>query len=102
MLNIFNDHDYNRSVITIVGSVDSISEYDFHIAHLLSVSPESLLPLQGFSPPSLFRKSPRGKKNPLISFVTDWNSQKYEDEHFVLKITVKFESSDNAEGAVDG
>lgn len=101
MLNIFNDHDYNRSVITIVGSVDSISEYDFHIAHLLSVSSESLLPLQGFSPHPCSVNPREGKKNPLISFVTDWNSQKYEDEHFVLKITVKFESSDNAE-AVDG
>ncbi|XP_058468432.1 formiminotransferase N-terminal subdomain-containing protein isoform X2 [Solea solea] len=26
VLNIFNDHDYNRSVITIVSSIDSISE----------------------------------------------------------------------------
>ncbi|XP_030614291.1 formiminotransferase N-terminal subdomain-containing protein isoform X2 [Archocentrus centrarchus] len=26
VLNIFNDHDYNRSVITIVASIDSISE----------------------------------------------------------------------------
>lgn len=27
VLNIFNDHDYNRSVITIVASIDSISKY---------------------------------------------------------------------------
>lgn len=26
MLNIFNDHDYNRSVITIVAAIDSIGE----------------------------------------------------------------------------
>ncbi|KAK7938401.1 hypothetical protein WMY93_001727 [Mugilogobius chulae] len=26
VLNIFNDHDYNRSVITIVSAIDSISE----------------------------------------------------------------------------
>lgn len=27
VLNIFNDHDYNRSVITMVSSIDSISKY---------------------------------------------------------------------------
>lgn len=42
-----------------------------------------------------------GKKNPLISFVTDLNTEKYEEEHFLPKITVRFEASDDAEEAVD-
>lgn len=33
VLNIFNDQDYNRSVITIVASVDSIGEYPLLPGH---------------------------------------------------------------------
>lgn len=31
VLNIFNDYDYNRSVITIVASIDSISKSSLYL-----------------------------------------------------------------------
>lgn len=90
VLNIFNDHDYNRSVITIVASIDSISEsrsvHTFVVKYLfhsfswgkrrVSYFAAALLLLQGFSSCPLLSNPLRGKKNPLISFVRDLNTKK--------------------------
>lgn len=91
VLNIFNDRDYNRSVITIVAGVDSISKCRTStslIHSLFLLGDDSQLPLRGFRPrPSSTNPPERGEQNPLISFVTDLNTEKYEEEHFLLKIT---------------
>lgn len=67
---------------------------------LFLLGDDSQLASAGIHPPALFHKSLREeKKNPLISFVTDLNTEKYEEEHLPLKITVRFEACDGAEGA---
>lgn len=71
-----------------------------HISHpLFLLGDDSQLPLRGFSPQPSSINPPEREKNPLISFVTDLNTEKYEEEHLPLKITVRFEASDGAEGA---
>lgn len=66
VLNIFNDHDYNRSVITIVATINSISKSSFYFPcnvfhiHTCSRETDEWVHLQ-FS-------------NPLISFVRDLNT----------------------------
>lgn len=76
VLNIFNDHDYNRSVITIVASIDSISKslsvHTFVVKYLfhsfswgkrrVSYFAAALLLLQGFSSCPLLSNPLRGKK----------------------------------------
>lgn len=106
MLNIFNDHDYNRSVITIVAAIDSISERTAVFVHLCPKCCRTLiscgspreerrqllaaaLGIQSLFP--ALQSSERGR-NPLISFVTDLNTlqkKKSGQTFFLAEIRVK-------------
>lgn len=104
VLNIFNDHDYNRSVITIVASIDSISKslsvHTFVVKYLfhsfswgkrrVSYFAAALLLLQGFSSCPLLSNPLRGKKKSFNKLCQGFkHKKKFRMNIFLAKITEK-------------